>query len=408
MKDSIENITQLKEIVKLNKFIKFKSINKQETYFWIDETLRKSHYFKESKKNKGITKKYLINMTGYSEGAIDKLIAKRKKHGKIKILERTQHKFPKTYRREDVVLLAETVNIYRGQNGCAIKKICKDMFEIYKDSKFERLSKISVSHLYNLKKTFVYQKHNLIFTKTNPTQVSIGERTKPDPKGIPGYLRVDSVHQGDLDKEKGVYYIHFVDEVIQWDIVVCVERITEYFLSQALDIAFDQFPFGIINFHSDNGSEYINKVVSDLLQKVFIKQTKSRARHSNDNALVEGKNASTLRKQFGHSHIPQKNANLINRFCIDYLNPFLNFHRACAYPTNVINKKGKIKKIYKEKDYQTPVDKLLSIDNVEKYLKKNVTIEKLKEIKSKENHFDFAKKVSEERVKLFQKISKNN
>lgn len=148
--------------------------------------------------------------------------------------------------------------------------------------------------------------------------------------------------------------------------------------------------------------------MSSLLQKIFIKQTKSRSRKTNDNALVEGKNASTLRKQFGHFHIPQKNASLINKFCIDYLNIFLNFHRACAFPTNIINSKGKIKKVYKEKDYQIPIDKLLSTKNVEKYLKKDVTIKKLKEMKIRKNHFDFAKKVSEEKVKLFQKISKNN
>lgn len=406
--ENIKGISEIKEILKLEKNIKFKSKNRLETYEWIEKKLRKFHYFKESKKHKGIIKKYLIEITGYSESNIDKLIFKKRKTGDIKVLKRTQHKFPKKYLREDIVLLSEIVNVYRGQNGFAIKKICKEMFEIYKDKKFERLSKISVSHLYNLKKTFVYQKHNLIFTKTNPTQVNIGERKKPDPKGIPGFLRVDSVHQGDLNKEKGVYYIHFIDEVTQWDIVVCVERISEYFLSQALSIAFEQFPFGIINFHSDNGSEYINKIVSSILQKEFIKQTKSRARHSNDNALVEGKNASTLRKQFGHHHIPQKNANLINDFCIKYLNPFLNFHRACAFPTDIINSKGKIKKIYLEKDYQLPVDKLLSILNVEKYLKKNVTIEKLKEIKMKDNHFDFTKIVSKERIKLFEKISKNS
>lgn len=200
--DSINNVTQLKEIVKLNN-IKFKSENREETYSWIDKNLRKLHYFKENRKHKGIIKKYLMNMTGYSESNIDKLISRRKEQGEIKMLERTQHKFPKKYIREDIVLLAEVVNAYRGQNGCTIKKICKEMFEIYKDNKFERLSKISVSHLYNLKKTFVYQKHDLTFTKTNPVSVNIRERLKPDPKDIPGYLRVDSVHQGDLNKEKG-------------------------------------------------------------------------------------------------------------------------------------------------------------------------------------------------------------
>jgi len=42
-----------------------------------------------------------------------------------------------------------------------------------------------------------------------------------------------------------------------------------------------------LNFHSDNGSEYINYVVADLLNKANVSQTKSRARKSNDNALVE-------------------------------------------------------------------------------------------------------------------------
>jgi len=83
-----------------------------------------------------------------------------------------------------------------------------------------------------------------------------------------------------------------------------VERISEYFLEKALGEAFSQFPFGVINFHSYNGSEYINKTVSVMLKRAFIKQAKSRARHSNDNALTEGKNASTLRKQMRHAHIP--------------------------------------------------------------------------------------------------------
>lgn len=39
-----------------------------------------------------------------------------------------------------------------------------------------------------------------------------------------------------------------------------------------------QFPFEIIEFHADNGSEYINKVVVKLLNKLVIKLTKSRPR----------------------------------------------------------------------------------------------------------------------------------
>jgi hypothetical protein len=57
--------------------------------------------------------------------------------------------------------------------------------------------------------------------------VNIGERRKPVPDGCPGYLRVDSVHQGDLDGIKGVYLINAVDEVTQFQAVFAVERISE-------------------------------------------------------------------------------------------------------------------------------------------------------------------------------------
>jgi len=406
--DSLVSVAQLREFAKLTNGAEFKSKNKREAYEWIDNTLGRFHYFRETKKNRSIVKRYIINMTGYSEGNVDKLISLKKKSGKVILKKRTQNTFDTFYTKEDIALLAKVVNVYRGQNGHAIKKVLHDMSTLYEDSRFERLSHISTSHIYNLKKTNVYKKYSLVYTKTNPTQVNIGERCKPEPRGKPGYLRVDSVHQGDLEKTKGVYYIHFVDEVTQWDIVVSVERISECFLERALDEAFEQFPFGVINFHSDCGSEYINKVVSKILKMAFIKQTKSRARHSNDNALIEGKNASTLRKQMGHAHIPQKYAPLINVFCTKNLNPFLNFHRPCAFATNTVNEKGKVKKIYKSCDYVTPVDRLLAIPNVEKYLKDGVTIDELKKQKLEQSHFEAAEEVSEARKKLFAKMRGKN
>lgn len=211
-----------------------------------------------------------MGLTEYSESAVDELIACKKKIGKVILKERTQNEFQTFYTREDTALLAEVKNAYRGQNGKAIKKVSGDMFQVYGDVRFERLPHLSVFHLYNLKKKVVYQTHSLTFTKTNPVSVPIGSRAKPELQGKLGYLRVDSVHQGDLDKQKGVYYIHFVDEVTQWYIVVCVERISEYFLEQALNEALARFPFGITNFHSDNGSEYINKTVSTILKRYIL------------------------------------------------------------------------------------------------------------------------------------------
>ena len=76
----------------------------------------------------------------------------------------------------------------------------------------------------------------------------------------------------------------------------------------------EQFPFRILGFHSDNGSEFINHKVETLLNKLLIEQTKSRPRHSNDNGLVESKNGAVIRKHMGFDHIASKHADSINVF----------------------------------------------------------------------------------------------
>ena len=106
----------------------------------------------------------------------------------------------------------------------------------------------------------------------------------------PGFLRVDTVHQGDLDGVKGVYHINTVDEVTQYEHVGCVQAISERFLVPVLEALIMAYLFVIQGFHADNGSEYINHRVAALLNKLHIGQfTKTRARQCNDNALVEGK-----------------------------------------------------------------------------------------------------------------------
>ena len=82
--------------------------------------------------------------------------------------------------------------------------------------------------------------------------MKIGERRKPDPKGKPGMIRIDTVHQGDLDGQKGVYHINAVDEVTQFEIIGAVEGISERFLIPLLTELLEQFPFTIQGFHSDN------------------------------------------------------------------------------------------------------------------------------------------------------------
>jgi len=402
--DAVVSIAQIQELIKLSNSANFIRNNQTEAYQWINHTLGKFRYFRASKKNRTVIKTYIRSMTGYSDPQVDRLIARKKLTGTIRKRERTQPTFPKTYTVADIELLIQVDTAEQRRTGQAVKKTFKDMYTLYGDTRFKRLARISVSHIYNLRGTRIYQSKSLTYTKTNPIAVPIGMRMKPRPEGKPGYIRVDSVHQGDLDRVKGVYHINLVDEVTQAEVVVTVAGISEYFLIPVLEEAFTQFPFIISNFHSDNGSEYINKTVARLLNKLMIEQTKSRSRKTNDNALVEGKNAAVVRKHFGYAHIPKQYAPLINDFNREYLNPYLFFHRQCAFADEEVDARGKIRKIYRT--YLTPCEKLLSLSNVDEFLRAGVTVESLRVCMSKESHLVSAQKMQAAKQGLFNKINR--
>ena len=171
-------------------------------------------------------------------------------------------------------------------NGKALKKLCERAYRVFGDSAYERLSTISVAHLYNLRKSKVYTRCRYTYTKTKPKASAIGERRKPCPYGQPGYLRIDSVHQGDLDGRKGLYHINAVDEVTQMEVAACVEKISERFLITALQQMLEFFPFVILGFHSDNGSEYVNKTVTRLREQSLVSFLNSYSRRLTTNGVV--------------------------------------------------------------------------------------------------------------------------
>lgn len=207
-----------------------------------------------------------------------------------------------------------------------------------------------------------------------------------------------------MDKQKGVYHINAVDEVTQFEVVCTVEKISEIYLIPALEEQLETYPFTVLSFHSDNGSEYINKRVAGLLEKLLIEFTKSRSRHSNDNALAESKNGSVIRKLFGYSHIPQHWAPLINDFNQQYLNPYLNFHRPCFFPEIRTDEKGKQRKIYRYENMMTPYDKLKSLPNAKDYLKPGVSFEILDQLAYKISDNQAADQLQKARQKLFKTI----
>ena len=238
---------------------------------------------------------------------------------------------------------------------------------------YERLAAISASHIYNPRRSRTYREQRLHHTKTRASAVNIGERRKPEPRGQPGHLRVDTVQQGDTPKGKGLYHINAVETVTQWQIVGCCETISEAYLLPVLEAMLHQFPFQIRGFHSDNGSEFLNYKVRKLLNKLLVKFTKSRANRTTDNALVEGKNGAVVRKHIGHAPIASHHAGQVQRFYTADFNPYLNYHRPCGFATIEVKDNGKRRRHYRPNDYCTPYEKLVSLEGWEDHLKTGIT-----------------------------------
>ena len=394
-------LAQVAKFLKASKGWKFKGLTREDKYKWLDSVIRRFDYYSRKKKEKGLLRRYMMLTTGFSEAQVERLVRQKLSTGGIKAARSSRNRFPTIYTKADMELLAETDNLHNRLAGPATKIILEREFK-FGDMRYKRLGGISVSHIYNLRGKPAYRFRSLTVSRTKSVQVAIGKRGRPNPGGKPGYVRVDTVHQGDLNGAKGVYHINLIDEVTQWEVIICVEAISEDWLKDVLAAAILMFPFIIRGFHSDCGTEFINRQVAGMLNGLLIKQSKSRSGRTNDNALVEGKNGSVIRKHMGYWHIERRHADRINRFYTDYFNPYLNYHRPCGFATVTVDEKGKRHKKYET--YRTPYQAFRALEETEEYLREGVTLEALDKTAKAHSDNGFARLMQTAKDKLFKKV----
>jgi len=341
------SLDEIRVFLKASEGVHFAGAKKEDVYAWVSGCLEEQNWAELGRTARGLMRRYMEKMTGLSRAQVTRLITRYGEDGEVRVKRSRRHHFPTVYRREDVALLASLDEAHETLSGPATQKILQRQLYDFGDQHYGRLAEISVAQIYRLRQSAGYRKQRVVYQGTRAVQVAMGERRAPQPLGRPGYLRVDTVHQGDRDGVKGVYHINAVDEMTQWEVVSATAQISAAALQPVLEAMLRQFPFHILGFHSDNGSEFINHVVAELLNKLWIEQTKSRPRHCNDNALVESKNGAVIRKHIGYGYIAAEHAPAMQSFYLQYCNPYLNFHRPCGVPERVINDKGKEKKRYR-------------------------------------------------------------
>ena len=402
----LQTLDQVEEFLAGSRPLDLRPRTRAEAYAFVAETLERFDYPGRGKADRGLIRRFLVKVAGLSRAQVTRLLHQHRTTGAITDRRRPQHPFPRRYTKADIGVLAELDALHGTLSGPATCQLCVRAWRLFGDPRFERLAAISNGHLYNLRRSTTYQRRRgTMPAPTRPVHIAIGERRRPRPAGQPGYLRVDTVHQGDLDGVKGLYHINLVDEVTQFQFVGSVERIETPCLAPVLEALLRAFPFIVRGFHADNGSEFINRKVAALLQTLHIDEfTKSRPRRSNDNALVESKNGSVIRKHLGYGHIPGRYAERVNAFTQQVLSPYLNFHRPCLFPVEAVDAKGRVRKRYPQANVMTPYEKLKSLPDAAACLKPGTSFDVLDAVAAEMSDNDAARALNQARDRLFASI----
>lgn len=384
--------------------VQFAGKGRKEMYAWVEKTLVGYEYASKPKAVKGLLRRYIEKMTGLQRAQVTRLITSYRKTGTVKARVYARHSFAKRYGKSDIDLLAYVDKAHGNLSGPATKRILEREFAVHHIAAYERVAKISSAQIYRLRATSEYRQCNISYQPTRPTGNAIGERRKPEPSGQPGFLRIDTVHQGDWEGHKGVYHINIVDQVTQWQVMAATPKISEYWLIPVLETLLQQFPFQLRGFHSDNGSEYINHDVAKMLSKLWIEQTKSRPRRSNDNGLVEAKNGAVIRKHLGYGHIEAQHAEAITTFYTAHLNPYVNFHRPCAVREMRALGNGRVEPVYRR--WATPWELLQEVPKYQSCLGAGVTTNSLEKFAMEQSDTDAAVAMQAAKSEMFRQIGR--
>src|ERR1035437_158224 len=238
--DRIGTIEQVEQFLSASAPIEFSATgDDSERYGHISRVLKRFDYPRRGKRERGVLLRYLQHTSGYSRAQVTRLVT-RWQRNRLAEVPLAKHyggptvPFARKYTPGDIALLVAMDKANEDVCGPAIAHLLQRAYHAYGDPRYERLATLSVSHLYNLRKSAGYQARRKNFTKTHPVCNAIGVRKAPGPEGRAGFVRIDTVHQGDLDGIKGVYHITCVDAVSQWQVEACVQGISEAYLLPVL------------------------------------------------------------------------------------------------------------------------------------------------------------------------------
>lgn len=174
----------------------------------------------------------------------------------------------------------------------------------------------------------------------------------------PGFGEIDLVaHCGVTVKGHFAYTLDFIDLDTNWDECVAFLGKGENAAMGGVKTIREKLPFPLLGIDSDNGEEFINWELYRWCRKEEITFTRCREYHKNDQAHVEEKNWSVVRRYTGYKRFEtQEQVDFLNKL-YGHLRLYFNFFQATLKLERKVRVGGKVKRIYPKA--KTPYQRVL-------------------------------------------------
>ena len=350
-----------------------------EAYRLIENTVRRLGYFRLGRADKGALRRFLARATGFSRAQITRLLNQYRSTGRLADRRHaTPHSFARRYTDADVELLAEVDALHGTLSGPAARKLCIRACHLFGDLRFERLAGISNGHLYNLRRSKTYRRRRgMLSSPRLPVPYETVDYRRLQPSDAPGRLRVVSVRRSPRAGREGLYHLHLVDEVTQFQLFGSVEHLRASCLAPVLDSVRKTFPFNLQDFHGGDGGASINHDVAALL-----------------GSLPDRRQAGGCARG--------RYAERVNAFNREVFSPYLNYHRLRCFPTEQVDAGGAVHRRYRDADIMTPYERLRSLPGAAACLTPGTTFAALDAVAMAMSDSEAALAVSEAGERLVQ------
>jgi hypothetical protein len=206
----------------------------------------------------------------------------------------------------------------------------------------------------------------------------------------PGYLELDLVsHSGECASGEFLYTLNLTDIASGWVESRAVMGKGEQGVQEALQAISEVLPFKVLGIDSDNGSEFINWHLKSYCDRKDVQFTRSRPYKKDDNAHIEQKNWTHVRKLIGwdrYDSLPALYS--MNALYGHELRLWMNLFLPSVKLQTTVRKGSRRSRRYDQP--QTPLDRLLSFP-----LANQKRLLELKSLRERLDPFELSQKVNQ-------------